>query len=384
MGANALIPKFNEDTYLGQVGNELRSLAIDTGASAAGTGALTKGVGAIPGAIFGAGMNAANKIWRVGTGLNELLNPNSEHNKYLRESKEVTDRLEKTFTERRNAFNQRHQEMSRVPQVSSPNPTALNSAPNMAPVAPTIPATSSQPSPTETPNSVPQQPTAGTPTRGFGASILETIPDKEYAKTLAPMAEAADSELRSIADRLRGTQKELSEQTKTPSTEQVDVPPVDTSTAVQAPSVSAPIKPNAPMPQVPGPSMPPQVPKPSIPAPVPKSAPQPVMQPTRSANSVPVAKTTYTPRSTYNASSTPQARPSLLQQTSPTQNSNIVQNSKYRGIAGTVSNAFGRMGDSIQNASRGRLGSGDQRRETSFLPTQTSTKARRPKLPPRR
>lgn len=49
---------------------------------------------------------------------------------------------------------------------------------------------------------------------------------------------------------------------------------------------------------------------------------------------------------------------------------NTVQNSRLGGPLGTVSNVFGRIGDTMQNAAKGRLGKGDQLRQTSLLPWQ--------------
>ena len=56
--------------------------------------------------------------------------------------------------------------------------------------------------------------------------------------------------------------------------------------------------------------------------------------------------------------------------------SNTVQNSALPGVAGSVSNAIGRTGDSIENFFKGQLGKGAQQRPTSPPPapaTQTKT-----------
>ena len=97
---DAVAPKFNNDSYWGQVGNELRSFGVNTAGSAAGAAAVTGGAAALPGAIQGAAFDVGNKLWRVGSGLNSLFNPYSEHNKSIAEGKERNDRLDKQYRER--------------------------------------------------------------------------------------------------------------------------------------------------------------------------------------------------------------------------------------------------------------------------------------------
>ena len=97
---DAVAPKFNNDSYWGQVGNELRSFGVNTAGSAAGAAAVTGGAAALPGAIQGAAFDVGNKLWRVGSGLNSLFNPYSEHNKSIAEGKERNDRLDKQHRER--------------------------------------------------------------------------------------------------------------------------------------------------------------------------------------------------------------------------------------------------------------------------------------------
>lgn len=99
-GLEAITPKFNDDSYLGQVGNELRSFGVSTGGAAAGAAAVSGGAAALPGAIQGAAYDVGNKLWRVGKGLNSLFNPYSEHNKSIAEGKERNDRLDKQYRER--------------------------------------------------------------------------------------------------------------------------------------------------------------------------------------------------------------------------------------------------------------------------------------------
>lgn len=97
---DAAVPEFKNDSYWGQVGNELRSYGVNAAGSAAGAAATTGGVGALPGAIQGAAFDLGSKLWRTGKGLNELFNPYSEHNKSLAEGKERNDRLDKQNRER--------------------------------------------------------------------------------------------------------------------------------------------------------------------------------------------------------------------------------------------------------------------------------------------
>jgi hypothetical protein len=63
----------------------LKSLFTDTAAGAAGGAAASGGLAAIPGAIAGAGINTGSKLIRLGAGVNELVNPFSDHNKSLSE-----------------------------------------------------------------------------------------------------------------------------------------------------------------------------------------------------------------------------------------------------------------------------------------------------------
>jgi len=100
VGLEAITPEFKNDSYWGQVGNELRSFGVSTGGSAAGAAAVSGGAAALPGAIQGAAFDVGNKLWRVGKGLNSLFNPYSEHNKSLAEGKERNDRLDKQNRER--------------------------------------------------------------------------------------------------------------------------------------------------------------------------------------------------------------------------------------------------------------------------------------------
>lgn len=100
VGLDAITPEFKNDSYWGQVGNELRSFGVSAGGSAAGAAAVSGGAAALPGAIQGAAFDVGNKLWRAGKGLNSLFNPYSEHNKSLAESKEINARLDKQNRER--------------------------------------------------------------------------------------------------------------------------------------------------------------------------------------------------------------------------------------------------------------------------------------------
>jgi hypothetical protein len=88
--ADAVVPKFEGGGYWSEVGNELRSFGLETAAGAAGGAAMSGGAGTLPGAIWGAGANAAGKLWNLGVGINELVNPYSDTNKWIAESRKVT------------------------------------------------------------------------------------------------------------------------------------------------------------------------------------------------------------------------------------------------------------------------------------------------------
>jgi TP901 family phage tail tape measure protein len=66
------IPKADEDTYIGQVLNELRSFGIATGSGAAAGAAGTGGAGTILGAVSGAATDTFSKLWRLGSSTAEL------------------------------------------------------------------------------------------------------------------------------------------------------------------------------------------------------------------------------------------------------------------------------------------------------------------------
>ncbi len=95
LALNAAIPESEDSSYWGQVYNEARSLGIDTASGAAGGGPL--------GAVIGSGINVAEKTGRFGMGLNQLVNPWSEHNTTIREGQEAGQRIEENMAKRRAA-----------------------------------------------------------------------------------------------------------------------------------------------------------------------------------------------------------------------------------------------------------------------------------------
>lgn len=73
-GLDAITPEFNNDSYWGQVGNELRSFGVNTAGSAAGAAAVTGGAAALPGAVWSAAAtHVAGQLWNAGSGTNDLM-----------------------------------------------------------------------------------------------------------------------------------------------------------------------------------------------------------------------------------------------------------------------------------------------------------------------
>ena len=101
-GLDAITPEFSNDSYLGQVGNELRSFGVNTTGAAAGAAAVTGGAAALPGAIQGAAFDVGNKLWRAGKGLNELFNPYSELNTSRRDTERISKDMAQRFSQRNN------------------------------------------------------------------------------------------------------------------------------------------------------------------------------------------------------------------------------------------------------------------------------------------
>jgi hypothetical protein len=73
--------------------NELRSFFIDTVSGAAGGGAAAGPKGALGGAVVSGGLNAANKLWRLGRDSFQLFNPYSKHNTSLRNDQWTTTNI---------------------------------------------------------------------------------------------------------------------------------------------------------------------------------------------------------------------------------------------------------------------------------------------------
>jgi hypothetical protein len=133
-----------------------------------------------------------------------------------------------------------------------------------------------------------------------------------------------------------------------------------------------------------------------LPAPVPSPVPSPVSVPSTAPSPAPIQTTPQVvenkPSVAQNqvAKQQPANKPKTQQKVNPLKQVNfkpqvpnpilkptsvkppkaVVQNSRLGGPLGTVSNVFGRLGDTMQNAASGRLGKGDQLRQTSFIPWQ--------------
>ncbi len=99
---DSVTPEFKNDSYWGQVGNELRSFGVNTAGSAAGAAAVTGGAAALPGAIQGAAFDVGSKLWRAGKGLNELFNPYSELNTSRRDTERISKEMAQRFSQRNN------------------------------------------------------------------------------------------------------------------------------------------------------------------------------------------------------------------------------------------------------------------------------------------
>ncbi len=164
---DTIAPKFNNDSYWGQVGNELRSFGVNTAGSSAGAAAVTGGAAALPGAIQGAAFDVGNKLWRVGSGLNSLFNPYSEHNKSIAEGKERNARLDKQYQERMAnrkpkppAATAIAQPVANTGSVSPPAPPISPmqppiTAPDPAPSIPPVAANTGSIAPAATPTALP-------------------------------------------------------------------------------------------------------------------------------------------------------------------------------------------------------------------------------------
>jgi len=383
LAADAVIPKFKDDSYLGQVGNELRDFALETGSGAVGSGAVSGGAAAIPGAVWGAGQNAVGKIWRTGAGLNELFNPYSELNTSSRD----TERISKDMAQR---FSQRNNKVAPVinPTTSTPIPISP-AAPNPAPVSPEVTPVSPQSTPVV---STPVSPITATSTPAFkshaGVNIVNAMPTQADRDAAMSKGIAIDNKLDSIYQDIK-RQRESSGVTaaatnNSPVSEQSPVPPVSQPPQPAAVATQAPQPPpsqdnklkstNTPHGVVVGGNL---FDKLKAEGKIPNN-----FQPTKAMRlgEEPLPPEIQKARDQFVSSVKPKvnaptvSRPAqnkMIQaprQTIMPPQQNIVQNSRLGGALGTASNLFGRVGDSMQNASRGRLGKGDQRRQTSFLP----------------
>ena len=199
----AVTPKFNNDSYWGQVGNELRSFGVNTAGSAAGAAAVTGGAAALPGAIQGAAFDVGNKLWRVGSGLNSLFNPYSEHNKSIAEGKERNDRLDKQYRERMANRKPKPpattapvgpQTLPPKPPVGVPATTPATAAPIAQPVASTnsvAPASVPPPAPAippVAPVAVPPPVTTPLPASSPVSAPSPVVPPPNNLPPVAPVA----------------------------------------------------------------------------------------------------------------------------------------------------------------------------------------------------
>jgi hypothetical protein len=306
LAADAVTPQFSGGGYWSEVGNQLRSYGIDTASSAAGAGIATGGAGLLPGAVWGAGSNLVGKLVDVGTGLNELYNPKSELNQGVAETRERNNRLDAQNALRNNP----------LPKPSSSGKLSDGQLANMAGV-------------------------------GFAGDLPQNaINNANQTTPLPPINPSTDTNNGPI--------------------------PTPTPAVTPAGSVNN-----------------------DLPAPVPSPVPSPVSVPSTAPSPAPIQTT---PQVVDNkpsvaqdqvAKQQPANKPKTQQKVNPLKQVNfkpqvpnpvlkptsvkpkaVVQNSRLGGPLGTVSNVFGRLGDTMQNAASGRLGKGDQLRQTSLLPGQ--------------
>jgi len=175
---DTIAPKFNNDSYWGQVGNELRSFGVNTAGSSAGAAAVTGGAAALPGAIQGAAFDVGNKLWRVGSGLNSLFNPYSEHNKSIAEGKERNARLDKQYQERM---------ANRKPKPPAATPIAQPVA-NMGSVSPPAPPIQPTEPPITAPDPTPSIPPVAANTGSIAPAATPTALPAATPVAVAPPA----------------------------------------------------------------------------------------------------------------------------------------------------------------------------------------------------
>ena len=175
---DTIAPKFNNDSYWGQVGNELRSFGVNTAGASAGAAAVTGGAAALPGAIQGAAFDVGNKLWRVGSGLNSLFNPYSEHNKSIAEGKERNARLDKQYQERM---------ANRKPKPPAATPIAQPVA-NMGSVSPPAPPIQPTEPPITAPDPTPSIPPVAANTGSIAPAATPTALPAATPVAVAPPA----------------------------------------------------------------------------------------------------------------------------------------------------------------------------------------------------
>jgi len=311
LAADAAIPQFSGGDYLSEVGNQLRSFGIDTASSAAGAGLASGGAGLLPGAVWGAGSNLVGKLIDVGTGLNELYNPYSETNTLQAETNERNKRLDAQNALKQNPL-PKPNTSDRLSDGQLANMAGVGFAGDMPQAA--ISNANQAFSPpainptTDTTNNGPTPITAPAAVTPTGG-VNNNIPAPVPSPLPSPVENVSSvPQPVSSASPISGTPKPVENKPV------ITQNPVTTQQSVNKPKIQQKVK---PVKQV------------NFKAQV----PSPVLKP---------------------SSVKPQA----------------VQNSRLGGPLGTVSNVFGRIGDTMQNAAKGRLGKGDQLRQTSLLPWQ--------------
>jgi hypothetical protein len=318
LAADAAIPQFSGGDYLSEVGNQLRSFGIDTASSAAGAGIASGGAGLLPGAIWGAGTNAAGKLMEVGYGLNELYNPNSQLNRDKAESDERNKRLDAQNALRKNP----------MPPVAPNNGGRLSDGQlaNMAGV-------------------------------GFAGDLTQNaITNANQATALPPINTNVNTNNGSTpttptpaATPSGSVSNEYPSPVPSPLPSPLPAPVQPSTTTIEStPTIS-----NTPSTTV--------TPQQAAPATVPQTVAKPqavVKSQSKPKANTPLKNVNFKPQTPN-----PVLKPSVIKP-------NTVQNSRLGGPLGTVSNVFGRIGDTMQNAASGRLGKGDQLRQTSLLPWQ--------------